>query len=247
MPRQAQPAGLFRGCSVAPSAPFWQTPSVFARSLLVVTLGALVACKAAPTSTATPDAATATPSAPIDPRGVLDALEADIEAGAASEDDRKQAYDTVAAAKDDGSADYAFARAALAGRLAELRGVKAGKLVTEAESFARLALERDPDYDDGAATRMLGTLYVMAPGRLVEHGDAEDGLSMLEDLVEARPDDPRNHLRVAEAFIALDDPDPAVEFLCFAHAHRDALRKDDQTLLDTLSETFGGKAGLGCE
>ena len=207
-------------------------------------LGALAACKAAPTTTAAP---AATPGAPVDPRGVLDALEADIEAGAASEDDRKQAYDTVAAATDDGTADYAFARAALAGRLAELRGVKAGKLVTEAETFARLTLERDPEYDEGAATRMLGTLYVMAPGRLVEHGDAEDGLSMLEDLVEARPEDPRNHLRVAEAFIALDDPDPAIEFLCFAHANRDGLRKDDQTLLDTLSETFGGKAGLACE
>lgn len=232
---------------MAPFAPFWQTPGVFVRPFLVLTLGALMACKSGSTTTATPDATSATPSAPVDPRGVLDGLEADIESGAASEDDRKRAYDTVAAAKDDGSADYAFARAALAGRLAELRGVKAGKLVTEAETYARLTLERDPEYDDGAATRMLGTLYVMAPGRLVEHGDAEDGLSMLEDLVEARPDDPRNHLRVAEAFIALDDPDPAVEFLCFAHANRDALRKDDQTLLDTLSETFGGKAGLACE
>ena len=122
----------------------------------------------------------------------------------------------------------------------------AEELVTEAEAFARTALERDPDYDEGAATRMLGTLYVMAPGRLVEHGDAEEGLSMLEDLVEARPEDPRNHLRVAEAYIALDDPDPAVPFLCFAHAHRDALRKDDQSLLDTLSESFGGKDGLAC-
>lgn len=216
---------------------------MFVRSLLVVTLGALVACSAS-TTTAPP---TATPTTPLDPRGVLDALEADIEAGAASENDRKRAYDSVAAAEDDGSADYAFARAALAGRLAELRGVKAGKLVTEAETYARLTLERDPEYDEGAATRMLGTLYVMAPGRLVEHGDAEDGLSMLEELVEARPDDPRNHLRVAEAFIALDDPDPAIESLCFAYAHRDALRKDDRALLETLSETFGGEAGLACD
>lgn len=187
------------------------------------------------------------PVAKVDAIGTLHALEDDIEAGRATEDDRKRAYETVKAAPDDGTADYAFARAALAGRLAELRGVKAGKLVTEAETYARLALERDPEYDQGAATRMLGTLYVMAPGRLVEHGDAEEGLGMLEDLVEARPDDPRNHLRVAEAYIALDDPDPAVPFLCFAHAHRDALRKDDQALLDSLSESFGGKAGLACE
>ncbi|MCR9165293.1 MAG: tetratricopeptide repeat protein [Nannocystaceae bacterium] len=220
---------------------------MFVRSILAVMLGALSACKATPTTTPAPTGAPNAPVATVEPRAVLDALEADIEAGAASEQDRKRAYERVATAEDDGTAAYAFARAALAGRLAELRGVKAGKLVTEAETYARLSLERDPQYDQGAATRMLGTLYVMAPGRLVEHGDAEDGLSMLEDLVEAQPDDPRNHLRVAEAFIALDDPDPAARFLCFAHAHRDTLRKDDQRLLDTLSETFGGKAGLACE
>lgn len=227
-------------------APFWQTPQVSARLIFVLSLGALAACKPAPASTS-PAGVTTQPATPIDARGILDALEADIEAGSATEDDRKRAYETVVAATDDGSADYAFARAALAGRLAELRGVKAGKLVTEAETFARLSMERDPEYDARAATRMLGTLYVMAPGRLVEHGDAEDGLSMLEDLVEDRPDDPRNHLRVAEAYIALDDPDPAIEFLCFAHAQRDTLRKDDQALLDALSETFGGKTGLACD
>lgn len=227
---------------------FWQTPVVVFRPLLVLTLGAcaLVACTPAPATVSPTGGATSEPAEPVDARAILVALENDIEAGAATEKDRERAYETVVASADDGSADYAFARAALAGRLAELRGVGAGKLVTEAESFARLALEREPEYDEGAATRMLGTLYVMAPGRLVEHGDAEDGLSLLEDLVEVRPEDPRNHLRVAEAYIALDDPDPAVPFLCFAQAHRDGLRRDDQRLLDTLSETFGGKAGLAC-
>ncbi len=233
---------------MAAFAVFWQTPVVVFRPLLVLTLCAcsLVACKPAPASAPPAGGAPGEPAAPLDVRAVLERLENDIEAGNATESDREQAYDAVVATADDGSADYAFVRAALAGRLAELRGVGAGKLVTEAESFARLALQRDPDYDDGAATRMLGTLYVMAPGRLVKHGDAEDGLSLLEGLVEARPEDPRNHLRVAEAYIALDDPDPAAAFLCFAHAHRDGLRRDDQTLLDTLSETFGGKAGLAC-
>ncbi len=222
------------------------------RSIVPLMLGAslLCACKPAPPSASPTDGGSgsgpAASAEPVAARKVLDDLEARIEAGTATEADREQAYETLRAAPDDGSADYAFARAALAGRLAELRGVGAGKLVTEAERFARIALQRDPDYDEGAATRMLGTLYVMAPGRLVEHGDAEEGLSMLEELVEARPDDPRNHLRVAEAYIALDDPEPAAPFLCFAHAHRDGLRSDDQALLDTLSESFGGKSGLGC-
>lgn len=217
------------------------------RPLLVSLVGAalLTACK--PAAPQTPAGTAAQPAEPVDARAVLEALEEGIEAGTATESDREQAYETVTAAPDDGTADYAFARAALAGRVAELRGVGAGKLVTEAERFALLALEREPEYREGAATRMLGTLYVMAPGRLVEHGDAEDGLSMLEDLVQARPDDPRNHLRVAEAYVALDDPDPAAEYLCFAHAHRDALPSYEQKLLETLSDGFGGVAGLGCE
>lgn len=231
----------------------WQTAAVRVRSIaavrgpgILLIAGALLACRSQPPPTATPEPSHVD-QAPLDARAELEQLEVAIEAGTATESDREQAYQTVHAAPDDGTADYAFARAALAGRLAELRGMGAGKLVTEAESYARLALERDPEYQDGAATRMLGTLYVMAPRRLVEHGDAEDGLSMLEDLVAARPEDARNHLRVAEAFIALDDPDPAQPFLCFAHAHRDALRRDDQALLDSLAETFGGSASLTCD
>ncbi|MEM6290241.1 MAG: tetratricopeptide repeat protein [Myxococcota bacterium] len=218
---------------------------MLARTPALLCLALLMGCTPqASTPTAAPG--DAVKAEPVDALGVLTSLEDAIEAGTSTDEDRERAYETVTAAADDGSADYAFARAAIAGRLAELRGVGAGKLVTEAETYARLALERDPEYDEGAATRMLGTLYVMAPGRLVEHGDAEDGLSMLEDLVDARPDDPRNHLRVAEAYIALDDPDPAVDFLCAAQAKRDQLRKDDQALLDTLAESFGGSAGLAC-
>ncbi len=225
---------------------FWQTAEVPVRTPTLLCVALLMGCTPkASTPTAAPGEGAA--SEPVDALAVLTTLEDGIEAGTSTDEDRERAYETVNAAPDDGTADYAFARAALAGRLAELRGVGAGKLVTEAETFARLALERDPEYDEGAATRMLGTLYVMAPGRLVEHGDAEDGLSMLEDLVDARPEDPRNHLRVAEAYIALDDPDPAVEFLCAAQAKRDELRKDDQSLLDTLAESFGGSAGLACE
>lgn len=231
---------------MAASASFWQTPAVPSRLLIVLAL--VAACKPAPSSTPPKtEAESAEPAPTVDARAVLDALEADIEAGTATEDDRKAALETVTAAPDDGSAAYAYAKAALAGRLAELRGVKAGKLVTQAERYARLSIERDPDYDEGAATRMLGTLYVMAPGRLVEHGDAETGLSLLEALVEARPADPRNQLRVAEAYVALDDPDPAAEYLCAAHQDRERLRESDQALLDQLSEVFGGKAGLGCE
>jgi hypothetical protein len=178
---------------------------------------------------------------------ILDELEARIDAGTDTPKDRARAYEQVKAVPDDGSADYAFARAAVAGRLAENRGAKAGRLVTEAEAWALRALERDPAYRDGAAVRMLGTLYVLAPGRLVEHGDSEDGLTMLEELTEAHPEDPRNHLRVAEAYLHLGDPGPSRPSLCAALQGESALRPDDQRLLTRLVADAGGRDALGCE
>ena len=178
---------------------------------------------------------------------VLDVIESRIAAGEDSEKERVAAYDEVRAMADDGSADYAFARGALAGRVAENRGAGAGKLVTEAETWARKTLERDPNYRNGAAVRMLGSLYVLAPGRLVEHGDSEDGLSMLEDLVESRPEDPVNHLRVAEAYLHLGDPEPSFAHLCQAQQAASVLRPDERRLLERLVEDAGGASVLGCE
>ncbi|MFO0633791.1 MAG: hypothetical protein U0168_13160 [Nannocystaceae bacterium] len=136
---------------------------------------------------------TAPGAPPADPVEVYDALEAAIGEGRDDEQQRVDALAKVEHTKDDGSAAYAFVRAALLGRVAELRGADAGKLVTEAEAWARRSLQRDPEFRERAATQMLGSLYVMAPARLLEHGDSEDGLAMLEGLVEAKPAEPRYH------------------------------------------------------
>lgn len=186
------------------------------------------------------------PAAPRSALDVLHALENDIAHGREQARDRESAYQEAAALPDDQTADYAFARAALAGRLAERRGAGAGKLVGEAERWARLALQRDPKDDDGAATRMLGSLYVMAPRRLVEHGDAEVGLSMLESLAADHPEEPRNHLRLAEALVFSGDVDSARDPLCMALRHREVFRPDEQKLLASLVEESGGEAELGC-
>lgn len=182
-----------------------------------------------------------------DAGSVYEELEALIAKGRDTEDDRVFAHDRVKAIPDDQSPEYAFARAALAGRVAELRGIKAGRLVGEAERWARRSLERDPAWNDGAATRMLGTLYVKAPARLVEHGDSEDGLAMLEELAEQRPDDPRNHLRLAEAYVHLGDHEPAREPLCKVLPSKGQLRPDEQRLVDTLVSELGGSESMACE
>jgi hypothetical protein len=95
---------------------------------------------------------------------------------------------------------------------------------------------------------MLGTLYVFAPAALLKHGDSETGLEMLETLARERPDVPENHLRVAEAYIALGDNQGARPHVCHCLAARSRLRRDDQALLAQLFAqlTAGGKS-LGCE
>lgn len=184
--------------------------------------------------------------APTDPVAVYEALERDIGDGRDSEQARVDALARVERSPDDGTAAYAFVRAALLGRVAELRGADAGKLVTSAEQWARKSLERDPSYRDQAATAMLGSLYVMAPGRLLEHGDSESGLEMLEQLVAAAPARIDLHLRLAQAYLHLGDDDGARPELCASLAGREQLRGDERKLLDALVGDAGGAAALAC-
>ncbi len=178
---------------------------------------------------------------------VSDELEASIAEGRASEQDRVRALERVRAAPDDGSAGHAFARAAVAGRVAELRGVKAGKLVGEAESFASKSIERDPQFRGRAASRMLGSLWVMAPPRLLERGDSEKGLALLETLTREQPEELLNHLRLAEAYVFLGDPEPAVPHLCIVVGGRADLRRDDDALLQRLLNEAADEEPIQCE
>ena len=47
--------------------------------------------------------------------------------------------------------------------------------VRDVERSARRSRELDPGFRDSAATRLLGTLYVIAPASLLKHGDSEAG------------------------------------------------------------------------
>lgn len=199
-----------------------------------------------------PSSETATPgdTTAVEHRDALvvsDELEALIEKSADSEDDRVGALERVRAIPDDGSAGYAFARAAVAGRVAELRGIKAGKLVGEAEGFASKSIERDPEFRARAASRMLGSLWVMAPPRLLEQGDSEKGLALLETLAREQPDEQLNHLRLAEAYVFLGDTDPAIPHLCMVQGERAALRRDDDALLQRLLDEVADEEPIQCE
>lgn len=212
------------------------------RRWILVALVALAACR--PRGDAqNPNFAAAVEAR--DPIAVYEALERLIDAQKDTRADREDAYAVITSWEDD-SPEYLFARAAIAGRLAENRGLQAGALVTEAEEYARRAREKDPDFREGSATRMLGTLYILAPSRLLKHGDSETGLEMLEEEVEAHPGRPVSRLRLAEGYIALGDPDPAKEHLCAAKAAESELGAGDRRLLAKLIEESGGVDALGC-
>lgn len=177
---------------------------------------------------------------------ISDALEKLIEEGKDTPTDREKAYQAVQSEPGDTAAG-AFARAAVTGRLVQQRGLRAGLLVAEVERFARKSKELDPNFRNGMATQMLGSLYVLAPAALLKHGDSEEGLSLLEGLVEAHPEIPEYHLRVAEAYIALGDPTPARPYLCTALSKKASLRRDEQALLEHLVADGGGKDTLECD
>jgi len=180
-----------------------------------------------------------------DALGLSEELERLIDSGQVTDDDREGAYDAVKRWEQP-TAEYAYARAGIAGRLAQIRGLTAIGLVGEVESWALESIKRDAKYQDEAALRMLGSLYVLAPSSLLSHGDSEKGLEMLEGLCTRHPDQIENHLRLSEAYVALGDPEPAFPHLCRCDQERARLRPSDQRLLDKLVQDAGGKPALGC-
>jgi hypothetical protein len=168
-----------------------------------------------------------------DALAVSDALEALIAAGQDAPADREYAYEVVQQHTEDTAAAL-FARADVTGRLVQQRGFLAAHLVPDIERAARRSRQLDPTFRDGAATRLLGTLYVIAPAAVLEHGDSEQGIELLEGLVAAHPEVMENHLRLAEGYITLGDATPARPHLCRCLAAKTQLRRDEQTLLEHL-------------
>lgn len=175
-----------------------------------------------------------------------DELEKLIDEGTATESDREACYNAVRQWQHE-TASYTYARAAIVGRLIQVKALTGANLVPEMERYARLSIQLNPAFREGAAKRLLGLLYVLAPPSLLKHGDSEDGLQMLEELVEKHPTNLENRLRLAEAFISLDDPEPAIEHLCVCLAKRKELREDSRRSLKRLVEARGGEAALACD
>lgn len=167
---------------------------------------------------------------------VLDTLEALIAGDRETTADREWAYFEISHRPSPSTPADAFARAAAAGRIAQLRGLNAGALIKEVEHYGRLSYQLDPTFRRGAARRMLATLYVMAPSSMVRNGDSETGIEMLEALIAEYPEDIENHLRLGEAYVSLGDYESAAPELCASQRGVDGLRHDDRQLLEQLRQ-----------
>lgn len=207
----------------------------FRRALVAIALGGLSAC-AVLRPAGYGDFKTAVTKG--DAIRIYDTLEVLIAEDDDTRSDRKAAFAALHDRNED-TAEFQFAWAAVAGRLVQQKGLLGVNLVKDIERHARRSIELDPTFRNGEATRLLGTLYVVAPSSFLEYGNSELGLEMLEGLVVEYPQDPENHLRTAEAYIALNDPEPAAPHLCACIAVKETMRQDDQKLLKNLIADAG--------
>jgi hypothetical protein len=168
-----------------------------------------------------------------DALGLSDALEGLINDGRDTARDRTFAYELVTRMKED-STQAAYARAVVTARLVEIRGLRAASLVRDVEREAERSRQLDPGFRHGAATQVLGMLYVMAPGVLLAHGNSERGVALLEELVRRYPGVLEHRLRLGEAYLALGDPESAEPHVCHCLPLLRNLKSEDQRRLDRL-------------
>lgn len=180
-----------------------------------------------------------------DALALSDELEKLIDAQEDAKADREAAYAAVREFRQS-TAGYAFARAALAGRLAQIKGLRGGHLIAETERWARISIGLNPKFRNGAARRMLGIVYVLAPASLLKYGDSEKGVELLERLRDEYPADIDNYLYLAEAYVSLDDHESAQAPLCKCIVEQKKMRPSSRRVLAKLLETVG-RANLQCD
>ena len=102
-----------------------------------------------------------------------------------------------------GLAHYLYAY--LTGLEAENAPLRGLELVPIIEREARLAAEMNPAVDHGGPDRMLGELYLRAPGMPVSIGDVEKAVSHYQRALAIAPGYPENQLGVVEALLEAGD------------------------------------------
>ncbi len=98
-----------------------------------------------------------------------------------------------------------YLSAYLTGLEAEADPLRALGRVRQIEGAALRARELNPPLDGGGPDRMLGELYLQAPGPPVSVGDPERALEHFRSAVDLAPEIPDNRLGLAEALLGLGE------------------------------------------
>lgn len=98
-------------------------------------------------------------------------------------------------------AQAAYLQAVNLGLYVQAKGLTAVGRLTELVALLKTA-EKQPQIDEGGPWRVLGLLYVKAPGWPVGPGDLDRGLELLKKATDSYPEHPLNHLFYAEALSA---------------------------------------------
>jgi hypothetical protein len=91
------------------------------------------------------------------------------------------------------------------GQLARTKSIGALSLVKEMETSLLLSIKLDAKFDNAAAERSLGLLYLNAPGWPASIGSRSKARKHLERAVELVPDYPTNLLTLMDAYVHWED------------------------------------------
>lgn len=111
----------------------------------------------------------------------------------------------IAVAKLPGSAPAHYLAAYLAGLEADRAPLRGLRLVPVIEREAVRAAELDPAVDRGGPDRMLGELYLRAPGFPISVGDSKKSVAHYRRALAHAPGEPENRLGLAEALLEEED------------------------------------------
>ncbi len=106
-----------------------------------------------------------------------------------------------------------FYRAVATGLFIQENKLKGRSGMSDIRADARRAIELDPTFSHGGPYRVLGTLYLRAPGPPAGIGSVRRALRYLKQAYEVAPGHPANLLRLAEAHLEMETPEEAASLL----------------------------------
>jgi len=194
------------GCTLRPAALPPASPVAEGRSLAAPAWGELVFDEACPAA----QAEAWELQAAADPRALLGGAACMVfvaeravsgeEALSAAQRGRSLAAAAVVRWPHSAAAHYLLAYAT--GLVAEQQPLQALELVTVIEQEAQRAADLDATIDNGGPERMLGELYLRAPGFPVSIGDSSAAVEHYRRAVILAPENPANRLGLVEALLA---------------------------------------------